>query len=378
MKTLLTLIILGAALAVTTLLLIFTPDAQETSPPRPVTTVQTIVAQPETVQLSVQSQGTLLPRIESELSAEVSGRIIEVAENFRAGGSFAADDLLLRIDPADYEAAVAAQAAELANAQLALAQEEAQAEQAAADWAALGRGEASPLTLREPQLAQARARLESARASLERARRDLRRTEIRAPYAGRVLQTQVDLGQYVSAAPAAPLARVFALDRGELRLPLTPREAELLNLDSPEKAAVQLRRAGSAQSQTWTARLDRMEATIDPGSRLIYAVAVLEQPFSENPKHPEVLRRGQFLDATIEGRRLEGAYQLPRYALRGSDTVYLVTDEQTLVTREVSIVHSNAEVVVIPAEGGLAAGDRVATSPIAYFAENMPVEILED
>jgi len=408
MKTLLALLILAGALIVTGLLVVFKPEANEVVPERPLPQVEVVEVQPESVQLTVKSQGTVLPRTESDLSAEVSGRIVEVADNFRAGGFFRAGDVLLRIDSADYEAAVAAAAAELANAQLALAQEEAQSEQASADWSALGQGEASELTLRKPQLAQAKARTESARANLKRAERDLARTELTAPFDGRVLRTQADLGQYVSAAPAAPVARIYATDRAEIRLPVTSREAELLETKDRRQRFVRLRKANAPGSPVWVARFARMEATIDPASRLLYVVAELEDPFTPNARHPEPLRRGQFVGAEIEGRSLSEAYVLPRYALRGSDTLYVVTGASTLETRQVRIVQSDAEQVVIssrvglppdiePAEPpettgqggkptllrstptqGLQPGDRVVTSPIAYYVEGMPVQLMAD
>lgn len=376
MKTLLTLLILTAALIVTALLVVFKPEAREVAPLRPVTRVEVIEARPQAIQLTVNSQGTLLPRTESDLYAEVSGRIIEVADSFRAGGRFRQGDVLLRIDPADYEAAEAAAAAELASAELALAQEQAQAEQAAADWAALGQGEASELTLRKPQLAQAKARVASARAQLKRARRDLVRTGVTAPFDGRVLLTSADLGQYVSAAPAAPIARIYATDRAEIRLPVTTREADLLESKDRRQRYVQLQKANAPDSPTWLARFVRIEATIDPDSRLLYVVAELESPFAPSPKQPEALRRGQFMTARIEGHSLSAAYALPRYALRGSDTVYVVTEQNTLETRKVEIIQSNAEEVIILE--GLQPGDRVAISPIAYFVESMPVELIAD
>lgn len=375
MKTILPILLLLIAAGITAVLVIFKPDATEVTPERPVTNIEIIKVQPQTIQLTVQSQGTVLPRTESELSAEVSGRIIEVADQFRAGGSFSLGDVLVTIDPANYEAAVAAQAAELANAELTLAQEEAQAEQAAADWEALGEGDASELTLRKPQLAQAKARIASARANLKRAERDLSRTELTAPFDGRVLTTSADLGQYVSAAPASPVARIYATDRAEVRLPVTTREAELLATNDRRQRVVRLQKAKNANSPTWLARFARMEATIDPNSRLLYAVAEIEDPFAPNKKNPEPLRRGQFVTAEIEGRSLTDAYVLPRYAMRGSDTVYIVTDAGTLETRTVSILKSDAKQVVIT--GGLNPGERVAISPVAYYIENMPVEVID-
>ncbi len=374
MKKLLPILILLVAATITALLIIFKPDPKEIAPERPVTHIEVIEVQAQSVQIKIQSQGTLLPRTESELSVEVSGRIIHVADSFRAGGTFQTGEVLVQIDSADYEAAVATQAAELANAELALAQEEAQAEQAAADWAALGKGEASDLTLRKPQLAQAKARIESARANLKRAQRDLERTQVTAPYEGRVLSTSADLGQYVSATPSSPIARIYATDRAEIRLPVTTREAELLETRDRRQRSVYLRKAHSEDSPVWIAHLARTEASIDPSSRLLYVVAAIDHPFSPGKQQPKALHRGQFLMAEIEGRTISDAYIIPRYALRGSNTVYVVRDDFTLETRKVSIIQSDAKNAIIT--GGLAPGERVAVSPIAYYVENMPVELI--
>lgn len=376
MKKLLPILILVIAAASTALLVILKPAPTETAPERPIATVEVITAQPQTVTLTINSQGTLLPRTESDISAEVTGRIIEVSDAFRSGGYIREGDVLLRIDPADYLAAVTAQAAELANAKLILAQEKAQAEQAAADWETLGEGEASDLTLRKPQLAQANARIAAAEAALKRAERDLDRTEIIAPFDGRVLDTMVDLGQYVVGNPASPIARIFATDRAEVRLPISTREAELLETRDRRQRLVTLRKAKQADSPEWIARFARVEATLNPKSRLLYVVAELDNPFA--PKSPDQppLRRGQFLEATIEGRSLSDAYVLPSYALRGSDTVYILNENATLETRQVGILKSDAEEVIITE--GLEPGDQVAVSPIAYFAENMPVEVVAE
>ncbi|PXA04578.1 efflux transporter periplasmic adaptor subunit [Coraliomargarita sinensis] len=370
MKRLAPILILLLAIGVTVGLYTLRPEPSEVAPERPATKVEAMSVQPESVLLTVDSQGTVLPKIETELAVEVSGRIIEMSPNFRAGGRFEEDDVLFRIDPADYEAAVAARAADLATAELGLAQEEALAEQAAADWAALGEGEASDLTLRKPQLAQASARIESAKAALKRAKRDLRRTEIRAPYDGRVLSKTVDLGQYVMANPANPVARIYATDTAEVRLPLAQDEIDYLIDPELRESDVTLHKEGASGRQEWSGRLVRFEATIDPSSRLTYAVAEVDAPFENG------LRRGMFVTAEIEGRRLESAYVLPRYALRGSDSIYLVTPEKTLVTRSIEIVKTDAEQAIL--SGGLNPGDQVATSPIAYFVENMPVEIINN
>ncbi|WP_269522828.1 efflux RND transporter periplasmic adaptor subunit [Coraliomargarita parva] len=368
MRTILPLFILAAALLATAALIHFKPEAKVATPQRPVTTIEVLTVEPATVQLTVSSQGTVLPRTETNLVVEVSGQIIEVADNFRAGGRFTVGDVLLRIDPADYKAAVAARAADLANAELALAQEKALGEQALADWKALGKGTPSDLTLRKPQLAQAQALADSAEAALERARRDLDRTELKAPYGGRVLSKSVDLGQYVIANPANPIATIFATDIAEIRLPITEHEASFLQDPEQAPATVHL----SAGTRQWTGRLVRLEASLDTGSRLLSAIVEVNDAFANTE---QTMRRGLFVDAVIEGRTINQAYELPRYALRGSDTVYVLTDEATLVTHTVEIVKSDINRIVV--QDGLNPGDQVATSPIAYYVENMPVRVLK-
>ncbi len=375
MRVLLPILILLAAAIGVGLLLLLQPEAREVSPERPVTRVEVLAVQPETLPLTVRSQGTVLPRTETALSVEVAGRVIERADSFRAGGHFREGDLLFRIDPADYEAARAARAADLADARLALAQERALAEQAAADWTAMGEGEASDLTLRKPQLAQAEARVESAEAALAKARRDLDRTEVRAPYDGRVLSTSVEIGQYVAANPANPVARIYATDRAEIRLPLSEREADFIDTRTRDLKPVRIYAARDAERLLRTGRFARLEGTVDPTSRLIYAVAVVDDPFEPAPPEDEALRRGQFVAAEIIGRRVSDAYRLPRHALRDSDTVYLLTDEGTLRTRQVTVLKSDPDSVIVTE--GLAPGDRVATSPIAYFVEGMPVHVVD-
>ena len=374
MKVLLPIIILLAAAVLVGIQLKLKPEPDTVAIERPITNVEIITAQPTSIQLTVHSQGTLLPTIETDLSAEVTGRVIEVADSFRVGNRFRKGDILLVIDPADYEAAAAARESELANAELALAQERAQAEQAAADWQALGDGEPSELTLRKPQLKQAQALVTSAQAALKKAQRDLDRTKIIAPYDGIVLSKQVDLGQFVSANPANPLARIYSTLSAEVRLPITEQEVEFLDRRTKRQHFVTLTRQNDASNTRWIARLARVEENINPSSRLLYVVAEIKEPFEGSAQQP-ALRRGTYLKAEIEGRSVQNAYTLPRYALRGSNTLYVLNKENKLQTRTVEILKSDSKQVIIGE--GLQPGERIAISPIAYYVEGMPVEVIE-
>jgi RND family efflux transporter MFP subunit len=313
-----------------------------------------------------------MPQTESDLAIEVSGRVIAVAENFRPGGSFKKGDILLEIDPLDYEAMVASRLADLARAKLALAQEEALAKQAQMDWRAISRNKdkisASPLTLRLPQLDVAHATVKSTTAALKKAENDLANTKVRAPFNGKVLKKDVDLGQLVTVNSLNAAARIYATEAAEIRLPITERESQfLLNLETNEAQVVL-----TYNDRTWIGRLARIEATIEPRSRLLYAVAHVDDPF----KGSAPMRRGLFVEAEIQGKTIEKAYKIPRYALRESNTVYILTEAGTLETREVVIVKNDARSVII--SSGLTPGEKVAISPIAYFAEGMPVNVINE
>ena len=180
--------------------------------------------------LSVTSQGTVRPRTESQLVPEIAGRVTWVAPSFAEGGFFEADDVLVMIDPFDYEQALVSARSQLAQARLRLAEEEAEAEVAQREWNTLGRGDPRELALRKPQLEDASASVAAAEAAVERATRDLQRAEIVAPYAGRVRTKSVDIGQYVRVGDA--VATVYAVDIAEIRTAAGP-DDELAYLDLP-------------------------------------------------------------------------------------------------------------------------------------------------
>jgi RND family efflux transporter MFP subunit len=164
---------------------------------------------------TVESQGTVSPRTESAIVPEVSGRVLWVSPNFVSGGFFEKGEVLLKIDSQDYEQGVVRARSEVANAKLRLAQEEAEFKVAHNEWNDLGKGEATPLTLREPQLENAEAAVAAAEANLVAAERNLDRTQIRAPYAGRVRQKNVDVGQFVTI--GSPVGVIYAIDYAEIR-----------------------------------------------------------------------------------------------------------------------------------------------------------------
>jgi RND family efflux transporter MFP subunit len=344
--------------------------------------VRTIQVKPQSLRLSVHSQGTVTARTVTELIPEISGKVLYVSPSLVAGGFFQEGEVLLRIDPHDYRLALTRSQAEVAQAELSLEQERAEAEVAAQEWAELGSGEqASPLVLRKPQVAQAEASLEAARATMQQARRDLEKTEIAAPFNGRVRQENVDVGQYVSR--GAALARLYSVDIAEVRLPLPNEDLAYIDIplsyryDDPVERTgpdVLLKAQWAGREYTWRGRIVRTEGEIDPSTRMLYAVAQVNDPYAhgDDPDRPP-LAVGMFVEAEIRGNRIDRAVTLPRAAIRGSDTIYIVDEESRLRFRRVTIYKRERDRVII--QSGLAEGEEICISPLESAVDGMEVRV---
>ncbi len=310
--------------------------------------------------------------------AQVAGRVEWVSPQFADGGLFRRGATLLRLEDADQKLAVSRAEAELARARTALELQEAEAEQARRDWEELGRGEPTSLTLRLPQLAQARAELEGAEAGLEQARLNLARTRIAAPYDGRIRATRVDVGQYVG--PGTPLAEIFSTEYAEIRLPVTNDDLGYLDLNlaragqgKPTPVELSGELAGSTYS--WPARIVRAAGELDAKTRMLPLWARIDDPFGRDGGGVP-LPMGLYVDAAIRGRTVAGAVALPRAALRGASEVLVVDGEERLRYRTVEVVRVERDEVVIG--GGLDPGERVCVSPLETVVDGMSVRVVEE
>lgn len=379
-KVILPVAILVVASVIALVLIQSRPAAMQQPAARPSLLVDTVVAAREPVVFTVESQGSVTPRTETTLVSEVSGQITEVADAFVVGGSFGSGDVLLHIDPRNYETQAKAARAALAKARTQVATENALADYAFDDWQRLKEFStdakvASDLTLRKPQLAAALAELESAQAAVDKAERDLERTVIRAPYDGMVRQKRADIGQYVTA--GTPLADTFAVDYAEVRLPL--RQEDLKYLDLPDAGAaeaaldVELSAVIGGAAQRWAARLVRSEGVFDAQSRVLYAVAQIEDPYrlDRDGQAAEPLRIGTFVRATIAGRPAGPLFVLPRHALYREDTLWVVDQDSRIQPRQVDVVRADAEHVYV--RDGLTDGEVVCISPIDRPVPGTPV-----
>lgn len=363
-----------------TLLTVLKPKIEEDKKEILPRIVRAVEAIPSTRQIVVVSQGTVEPRVAISLQAEVGGRIVEVNDQFVAGGYFREGDVLLRIDPRDYELAVIKAEARVAEAAQNLARQEAEAEQAAREWAELGSGEANDLVLRKPQMLEAKARLKSARADLSEVQLRLERTEITAPFTGRMVRKHVDIGQVI--APGLRAADIYSTQSLEVRLPLTDSQVALLDLpfsrdvDVEDLPSVQLVASFAGEERQWAATIVRTESMIDAKSRVIYAVASVAPAMIEAAEDHVPLAVGMFVEARIEGRYFDHVVGIPREAVRQDGTVLVVGTDSRLHFRDVEILQSTRDTAFVRLD--IAEGERICTSPIDLPTENMEVVVAGD
>ena len=196
------------------------------SAPAPV--AEFISRSPARMALVVTTQGTVQPRRQIDLVAQVGGEVEGTAEGFAEGDFFAAGEVLVQLEQQDYRFAIERARARVADARQLLAIEKGRTRQAKREWRDLGDRDANDLFLRVPQLASAEAALRAAKADLGQAELELKRTAVTAPFDGRIRQTMVDVGQFV--VPGAAVARIYSTEAVEVRLPLTDRQVGLLDL----------------------------------------------------------------------------------------------------------------------------------------------------
>lgn len=330
--------------------------------------VDTIPARLQSLNFSVVSQGAVAPRTETTLVAEVSGQIVSVSSNFIAGGFFRKGEMLLQIDPSDYETALLRAQATLAARKAQLADQTARSEQALKDWTNLGRkGEPSDLTLRKPQLAEAKAAVQAAGAELRQAERNLERTRIKVPYDGLVRNKMVDVGQFVGA--GTPLGVTFAVDYAEIRLPLSSNDMRFLNLpsatrlDSAHRVPVRLVSGTLEGLQEWDGEIVRTEGVVDQKSRVVYAVVEVVDPYGVLGKSDQAeLKMGTFVRADIEGLRADNVVVLPRSVLQNDNTVLVANKDRELEIRQVELVRAEPRQVYI--SSGVDSGELVITTSL--------------
>ena len=325
------------ALAITTfgiliflILIKFKKPPQRVEKENPAPLVEVTQLSLRDVQMVVSGYGTVTPKVQVEIVPQVSGKVVSVNPQFKAGGFIPSGSLLLEIDPRDYELAVQQAQAIVAEALVKLDLEKAEAQVARQEWDQINPNTepTSPLVLRQPQILQAQAKLESAKAQLAAANLSLERTKLSLPIDVRIVSEKIDLGQYVTTGQS--LGAAYGIESVEIELPLE--DKELAWFDVPDgrdsssesvKAEVKANFAGAEQS--WAGYVKRTTGQVDKTSRLISVVIEVTEPFDTSGGRNALLP-GMFVEVFIKGKVLKNVAAVPRNAIRNSNEIWLVND----------------------------------------------------
>ena len=365
--------IVGASLLGVVLLQQTAPDVDTTPLTSKPVMVDTQLVELGTHQLWVKSQGTVQPRTETQLSSQISAEVVWVSPALKSGGRFEQGDKLLQLDDADLRIALNTADADLARARAELALANAELERIGS----LNQRQLASESVREQaerNVQIAEANLASAEVAIDRIKLDLTRTEISAPYSGRVRSANADLGQFVQR--GALLATLYATDTVEVRLPLPDSELAFLDPtliqghggDASTLPQVELVADYAGQRRTWRGSITRTEGEIDRTSRMVHVIAQVENTASSaSPSLPV----GLFVSARIQGLAITGLARIPRHAVLPGNQVLLVTTDNTIEFRAIELLRLEGDTVLV--NHGLNDGDRLVISKLQVPVAGMKV-----
>ena len=365
------LIIISVSIIIFILMIRLRPEAKFEEPKIIPQLVETMVAYPSEVGAKISSQGTIRPEHEIFVTSELSGKVTWVSKNFLDGAGFKIGDTLMKIEKRDYELALISTESSLFQARLALEREEAEANLASIEWKRVGKGDASSLTLREPQLAQARAVLAAAEAAYEQSKRNLERTSIIAPFDGRVRKKMVDLG--TNLIPGSRLADIYATASFEIRLPIADKDIPFIgipldgtSIDPANRPEVRLSTSYGGDELNTKGSIVRSQSEIDPKTRMISVIATI--PISNANSGFKV---GMFVNAEINGLSFPGVTVVPRSAVK-DNMIWVVIDEK-LRRKSVEVIRFEKDFAFI--SDGLNKNDRILITRLSSYVDGMPVRL---
>lgn len=382
-KIILPLLVIAIGVGLGKFLIATGPEAekqpQETRP----TVVEAQALALQDYRVNVSASGIVKAQTQTNLVAEVSGKVLEISPNFQDGGYFDKGAPLLKLDADNYANAITIAAGDLAQKQLALKEQEAQAQLAQQDWRLLESSKnrtQSDLAARRPHIAAAQAAIAAAEAKLQQEKLNLSRTRITAPYSGRVQEKRVEVGQYVT--PGTVLGVIYATDAVEVHLPLSLAQYDLLGMpeafrdkaaDPATMPAVEFRPSNGNRSDVWQGQVVRSSAALDEKSRQISVIAQIDQPFIAREGVSAPLRIGQFLNAKIVGKLFNNVYSVPSAAVRQGKEILLLRDGKVAV-QPINVVWNAEKEVVFQTDTDLN-GQRVITTPLPLATEGQAVQV---
>ena len=368
------LIIIGISAAIAAVLYMLgqiSPDAIQEKDPMDVN-VQILT--PIDYQIKIKSTGTTTPITQTVLTSEVGGEVIYRSKKFSEGSSVISGEILAKIDDTDLQLQYKNALLQLASAEVQFAVQQAEAEIAQEAWDQVGEGVPQELTTKKPQLKQAKAALEVAKAQVQSAEKKLNKTEITAPYTGRIQNINIDLGSTII--PGQPVGSMYTSN--EIEVTLSVKDSDLQFLDIPmdgrklnpdQKSIVVIKSLYKGEMQEWVGNLERVDGVIDPMTRMIKLIANFKNNFIEETK--PILPIGLFVEAEINGKQLEDIFMIPNSALTPNDELLFLNQDDALEIRKVSVLTKMKNHILV--KEGMKAGERVVVSKLSIATNGMLV-----
>ena len=347
------------------------PDPVEDAP-APDVIVQILT--PEDIQVTINSTGTTKPLTQTVLNAEVGGEVIYRSKKFSEGSSVLAGEILAKIDDTDLQLQYKSALLQLANAEVQYSLQVAESEVAKEAWDKLGKGKGSDLALKKPQLKQTEALMEVAKAQVNSAKKKLNKTEIVAPYAGRIQSSNIDIGTTI--VPGQPLGAMYTSSEIEVTLSVKDNDLQFLSipmdgrkLNPSEQAKVSIKSFYKGRNQTWEGKLERVDGVIDPITRMINLIAVFKNDFIETDKPS--LPIGLFVEAQIDGIILKNVFRVPVNAISKNNEVFIIDKNNQLQSRSILVLKKYNEFVI--AKDNLKAGERLVITKLSTASNGITV-----
>ena len=383
LKILIPFLIVAAGVTVAVVLVKTRPQAARVVPQDRAALVEVAIVTSSAAPVEVRAMGTVIPSREMVLMPEVSGRVVEQHPQFVPGGLVSEGELLVQLDGRDYELQVSQQRAAVANAKFALEVEKGQQKVASREWELLDElgvtgKKGGKLALRKPHLKNAKAQLSGARGGLGRAKLAVEKTQIKAPFNGLVVREQTEVGQLVG--PQFALGTLAGTDSFWVRIAFAQERLGMFALPGPDGsggASCSVAISGevnSGKEGTRPCRVVRLLGDVDPLGRMSRVLVEVPDPMGLEQKDETVapLLLGAYVQVVIAGNTLENVARIPRSALRNADRVWVMTKEDTLEFRDVSVAWRDKDTVFVSA--GLSDGDRLVVSAIGTPIPGMMLE----
>jgi RND family efflux transporter MFP subunit len=333
---------------------------------RPTVSVESLVAIDHQVEIT--SFGELVPLESTELSAQVSGEVLNWNKNFIAGGVVKRGEILFSIEADTYEAAVLQSEAQISLAQANLTEELARQQVAEGEARNLPKAQISDLYLRKPQVLSAKAQLKSAEASLRIAKRNLAKTEVRAPYDALVVSRTIGTGQFVSA--GTRVAKLNNIETAEVTIPIAGFDSEFVQ-DSLEDTIASINTQGRVNTSR-EGMVHRNLGVVDQDTRMQHIVIRLQDPYGLKSNVPSI-KFGTYVQVTFAGKSLKNVFKIPQ-SLVNNRKIWLVNSEDKLESHNVEVIREEGSYFLI--SSGVSERDRLAKNLPEYPQNGMLVNVI--